>query len=642
VARSDWVRTPVDAFVLARLEARGLTPSDPAPRAILIRRATYDLTGLPPTPGEVAAFLRDPAPDAYERLIDRLLASPRYGERWARHWLDLARYADSDGYEDDEDRPHAWRYRDYVIASLNEDRPYDRFVLEQLAGDELAPGEARALTATGFCRNGLWDAVVQRLGSPAQKVKARFEELDDIVSTAGSVFLGLTVGCARCHDHKYDPIPQREYYGLLSCFANAEKRDLPAGSPLERQRYRDALAAYRKRLAPLCAELVGREFTPPLARVAQSRRIAELRARLAALKAEVPREPLAQCLVDTASEPRLMHRLLRGDPRMPAEGVSPGVIAALEAPPASFLTPAKGAAGTGRRLALARWIASADNPLTARVMVNRLWQHHFARGLVETPSNFGKAGARPTHPELLDWLACEFVARGWSLKAMHRLMMTSATYRQRSDYDRAKAEADPEDLLLWRAPHRRLEAEAIRDSILQASGALNPQMYGPGVKPRIDPGIIAANYQPIHLSAPLWPVVECEGPEHWRRSVYVFIKRTVLVPLLEGFDLPPPAASCERRIPTTVATQSLQLMNGQFLQEQAERMADRIRAEAGDQPAAQIDLAYWLALGRPATGAERRRAIAFLRERGAAGGASAARADLCHVLLNCNEFLYLD
>jgi hypothetical protein len=583
VSNPTWGRTPIDAFVLAKLDEQQLAPSPEATKLALIRRATFDLIGLPPSPEEVQAFLADETPDAYEKLIDRLLASPHYGERWGRHWLDLARYADSDGFEFDVDRPHAYKYRDYVIKSFNDDKPYDQFLLEQIAGDEIAPGNQEALIATAFLRNG---PTIDNQRSE----KIRLDELDDVVGTTSAVVMGLTVGCARCHDHKYDPIPQRDYYRMLAVF-----------NSMEREMIDDVM-----------------------------------------------------CVQDIGRRPRETHVLLRGEPHMKGDLVEPGVLSVLEREPLPFPDAPEHAATTGRRSTLAKWLVRPENPLTARVMVNRIWLYHFGQGLVRTPSDFGLRGELPSHPELLEWLASEFVSGGWRIKTLHRQIMTSSVYRQAAVNDEAKLKHDPQNVWLWRFPLKRNEAEVIRDSILTVAGTLNGQMFGPGVHPRIDPSVIATG------STSKWPVVEKEGPEQWRRSVYVFIKRSVLVPMLEGFDAPNTTTTCERRVVTTVPTQSLQLMNNIFGNDQALLMAKRIKSEAGEELRAQIERAYWLAFQRPATDDQKTEAVAFVTaeaeqhlarlkddatvyEADRANVANErALADFCHVLFNANEFVYVE
>lgn len=783
---------PIDAFLRAKREEKGLPTSPPASKRELIRRATFDLTGLPPTPEEVRAFEADSSADAYEKLLDRLLESPAYGERWGRFWLDLARYADSDGFEFDVDRPHAFRYRDYVIKSFNEDKPYNRFILEQLAGDELFPHKVEAQIATGFCRNG---PTIDNQESE----KNRLDELDDVVGTTASVYLGLTLACARCHDHKYDPISQKDYYEFLAIFNSREKVLASVGTPEERAANRQARTEYEKAMAKLRKELA--DLTPPAQRFAgdwrvekdelvqaaikpdvrlffgdptwtdciieleakrtdghegflvavrasdpenfywvnfggwgnqhhgvevetkgqrrlalplkpgrvendrwyrirlavigkelkaflddelifevpldehprggmglaswntanrfrnirvrqidgnslhtglpklgeettltaadlqkRNQRRAELQEALENLEKTKPLPLVAMAIRDGGKTPRVTKFLFRGDHRTPGSEVGPDIPEVLKREPLPFDQEGPSSRSTGRRGVLAKWIASEENPLTARVMANRVWQYHFHRGLVDTPSNFGFNGSAPSHPELLDWLARQFIGTGWRLKPLHKLIMTSAAYRQASLLEPAAWKKDPENVYYWRYPPKRLEAEAIRDAILSASGQLNRTMYGPGVKPRIHPGIIATG------STPKWPLVEKEGPEHWRRSVYIFIKRSVLHPLLEGFDAPTATQSCERRLHTTVPTQALMLLNNDFVHEQAGFLAERLKKEAGADVAGQIHRAYWLTLGREPTGRELELARDFVRRH--------SLTDLCHVLFNLNEFVY--
>jgi cytochrome c553 len=602
VKNAGWVRNPIDAFVLAELEARGLSPSPEADRITLIRRATFDLTGLPPTPEEVADFVADPAADAFEKVVDRLLASPRYGERWGRHWLDLARYADSGGFHNDLDRPNAWRYRDYVISSFNADKPYARFIAEQLAGDELPDVDVAALVATGFCRNG--PSNEDNLGQEAEK--HRLDELDDLISTSSAVFLGLTIGCARCHDHKYDPIPQTDYYRLLAVFNSATKREIP-------------LDATGKPATPT---------TRPATKPAKN----------------APAGPAIMAMVETSARPRKTNLLWRGDWKNQGPEVQPGVPGVLGAVvPARFDPPAETSASTGRRIEYARWLASPTHPLTWRVMANRLWQHHFGRGIVPTTSNFGVNGERPSHPALLDWLATEMVARDGRLKAMHRLIMTSATYRQASRGNAQAAATDPENRLLWRVSPRRLEAEAVRDSILFVAGNLNEKAGGPGIKPRIPPELLVASQRNK------WPALTKEGPEQWRRSVYVYAKRQLRLPILELFDVPENSQMCSERSVSTVPTQALVLMNDEFTNDQARYFAVRLQKARRDDAAGQVSLAFEICLSRKPDADRLAEATAFVahqtqmhREDGKGDeSAKLALADLCHVLMNSNEFLYV-
>lgn len=614
VKQPAWVRNAIDSFVLAQLESAGLAPAAAADPVTLCRRLYFDLIGLPPSPDEVQAFVDDPSEAAYRALVDKLLASPHYGERWGRHWLDLARYADSSGYHEDIDRPLAWKYRDYVIASLNADKPYAQFITEQLAGDELAPESAEAWIATGFCRCGPTND--SNMGEGSAKEKYRLDLLDDVISTTSAVFLGQTIGCARCHDHKLDPILQTEYYRLLAIFDNTQRVDVSVD-----------------------------EHGQPSMVVSTGEKNASTKDKPRAAKS-------IMALVNAPQSPRATHVLWRGDVLNRGPAVEPGIPAALAVEPFVLPTSAPSESprlAVGRRLALANWIASPRNPLTWRVLANRIWQHHLGDGLVATPSNFGRSGAEPTHPELLDHLAHELLAADGRWKPLHRLIVTSATYRQAHATDAAQRErglkVDPDNRLLWRAPQRRLEAEALRDAVLSVSGTLNRAVGGPGVKPRIRPDLLVASQRNK------WPLVERDGPEHWRRSVYIYIKRQLPFPLLELFDQPNAAQTCERRDENVVPTQALVLMNDEFMTEQARQFADRVLREAPQSPEAQVRRAVQLALGREPGQHELGETVEFVRSQssvyqqsGAAAPTAARRAlaDVCHVLLNCNEFIYVD
>jgi hypothetical protein len=641
-----WVRSPIDVFILAKLEAAGLTPASQANREQLLRRVTLDLIGLPPTPSEIDAFLADASPHAWERVIDRLLASPHYGERWGRHWLDLARYADSNGYEFDEPRPDAWRYRDYVVASFNADKPYDRFVAEQLAGDELFPNQADALIATGFNLLG------PDMTDASDQAKRRQDTLNDMTDTAGLVFLGLTLGCARCHDHKFEPIPQSDYYRLQAFFTPTSfRRDLPIASPGQRVAYETAArqyaalvkpiqdaraeleAPYRQRLyekllAALADEARAAHQTPAEKRTPAQKALVEKTERLLAVtpqaivEAMAPEDrsrqrdlqeqlrrfdnrkpaplPVAMGLRDAVGEPAKTFVLERGESGQRGDEVMPGYPSILspDHEPQFARTSA-----TGRRVALARWIASRDNPLTARVLVNRLWQHHFGRGLVGTPSDFGLRGERPTHPELLDWLATEFMASGWSIKHMHRLIVTSAAYRQSSKSHQPDARArDADNRLFAHYPLRRLDAEVIRDTLLSVSGRLDPRMGGPGAM---------------------------TGP---RRSVYLFARRNLRDPFLAIFDLPDSTLSCPKRERSTTAPQSLTLLNADEVMAAARALAALLEREPGLQ--ARLDMAYRRVLGRRPTSEESEAARNFL--------AHSPLSEFCRALFNLSEFVYVD
>jgi hypothetical protein len=466
VKMKAWPRNNIDRFILAKLEAAGLQPSAEADRATLIRRVTLDLIGLPPTPEEVGAFIHDESPRAYEALIDRLLASPHYGERWGRHWLDLARYADTSGFHNDLDRPYAWKYRDYVIRSFNDDKPYARFIAEQIAGDEVEGANEQTLIATGFCRNG--PSNDDNMGkTPEIIAQYRADQMDDVISTTSSVFLGLTLGCARCHDHKTEPLLAKDYYSLMAIFAGTERLGLPSG-----------------------------------ATDAKDKKVAD------------PAKLMA--LIETKPEVPLTHVMLRGLAANKGEEVSAAVPVVMTAKPLPFPKPGK---TSQRRRTLAEWIGAPENPLTWRVMVNRVWQHHFGAGLVITPSNFGFSGARPTHPELLDWLAGQFIASGGKLKPLHKLMLMSATYRQQSglvvralarDSElqnglKPELQADPTNTLLSHMNKQRMEAEVIRDAVLAVSGKLNGKLGGPGIKPRIRAELLDASQRNK------WPVLKTEN-----------------------------------------------------------------------------------------------------------------------------------
>lgn len=579
----------VDRFIRNALQSKGLSLSPAADRRTLIRRATFDLTGLPPTPEEVEEFASDLTATAYERLIDRLLASPRYGERWGRHWLDLARYADSSGFHNDLDRPHAWRYRDYVIQSFNDDKPYARFVAEQIAGDELAGAGEAGLVATGFGRNG--PSNEDNMGN--DKEQYRLDELDDVISTTSMVFLGLTIGCARCHDHKHDPITAEDYYRLLAVFNCTEK----VGVPKEGK----------------------------------------------AAGANEPKQ--VQALVETSSKIRPTYLLRRGSVANKGPEVQPGVPAVLSGITPPYPTPAPRERSTGRRRALAEWITAPTNPLTYRVLANRIWQHHFGQGLVSTPSDFGFNGARPTHPELLDFLAARLIADGGRIKPLHKLIMLSATYQQSSRSHPRGLEVDPQNSLLWRTNPRRMEAETLRDSVLAASGQLNLEMGGKGIKPRMRPELLPASQRNK------WPTIAQEGPDHWRRSVYIYVKRQLLLPMLELFDSPTTTDTCAVRMASVLPTQALLLMNDEFIEDQAGHLAQRALREAGNEAASAIGRLHALALSAPPAPQRLREALAFVqgRERVYSNEPPAtpparqrALTDLAHVLLNSSEFLHIE
>ncbi len=705
------VNNPIDAFILSALESKGLQPAPRASRQTLIRRLYYDLIGLPPSPEEVEAFINDSSPKAYETLVDRLLDSEHYGERWARHWLDVGRFADSDGYEYDRLRPNSWRYRDYVIRALNQDKPYDRFILEQLAGDELADRDYDSITALGFCRNGpfIGDMVLM------QNEMTRMDELDDVVSNTSVAFLGLTLGCARCHNHKYDPIAQKDYYQMVAVFAPSVRAELPlvptaieAKYELQVQevdskinllddqirsivsptRQRLLEAKYRELPEPVQIALqteptkrteaqkrqakeafgsVGVAEAALLAALAEEDRkhVEDLKAQINTLEKTKP-EPLprAMAITDPSPIPRKSYFLHRGNIFSKGSEMFPDILTVLKDPGSAqiFSPPSPNATTTGRRLALAKWIASDENPLTARVMVNRIWQHHFGKGLVATPNNFGRMGELPSHSELLDWLASEFMQKRWSIKAIHRLIVTSSTYQQSSTYTNAvSVKKDPENNLLWRMRLLRLEGETIRDAILTVSGRLNATMGGPGVFPEVDPGLIEGSpmENPLLLYS-RWPKTK-DGPEVWRRSIYVTQMRTVTAPIMDLFDPPDSVSSCPKRNTTTVAPQALQLLNNKFVANQSLLFAERLRDEAGRDAVQQVRRAFLLALGRSPSTREQQASLNFfvtqlsyhqahneqLLQQGIdpaslMSPAKAALVDVCHGLFNLNEFVYIN
>jgi hypothetical protein len=648
--RAAWVRNPVDAFILAKLEAKGLKPSPTAPRRVLIRRVYQDLIGIPPTPEEVRAFEADGSPDAWEKVVDRLLASPHYGERWGRHWLDLVRFAESSGFEGDKDRPLAWRYRDYVIRSFNADKPYDEFVREQIAGDELKPGDREAIIATGFLACGPEDFAMAKLP------QTRADELDDIVSTTGSAVLGLTIGCARCHDHKYDPVSQQDYYRLQAIFHPTERReiDIPTMAELQQIQARNEevtkeLAPLREQMSALWMKGAQAATTAGTAKPSddqikaalsepERKELERLTAAIKTTEGKMAQPPKAMAVTDKSRDYPPVHLLIRGDANHPGPVVEPGFIKALPGGDAVIGKDAATANTTGRRKELAEWLTSPQHPLTARVWVNRVWRQHFGKGIVNTPSNFGVNGDLPSHPELLDWLALRFVKEGWRLKPLHRLMLTSNTYKQASSIPhsafRIPHSIDPQNRLLWRMPVRRLEAEAIRDSMLSVAGSLNREMWGPPIYPPVDPSLRADTFQGYN-----WPEGE-DGPKTWRRSVYIKVKRSLIFPSLEVFDCPEITASVAARNVTTTPTQALTMLNDPLILRQAGMFAQRVEKEAGTDPRRQIDRAYWLAFSRPPT--EREFALGLEYLKGAPGVKGGSRlAEFCHSILNLSEFVYV-
>ncbi len=667
VKNAAWVRNPIDAFILAKLESNGLKPAPSASRAVLIRRAYYDLTGLPPTPAEVQAFLADKSDYAWAKVVDRLLASPHYGERWGRHWLDLVRYAETNSFERDNPKPFVWRYRDYVINAFNSDKPYDQFIREQLAGDELPNVTPETMIATGYYRLGQWD------DEPADPEQARYDELDDIVATTGQTFLGLTINCARCHDHKLDPIPQKDYYSLVSFFQGTTRygNPVPENSlhtltpEADRSRYAAANQAYRLKVDGVQGQIdaivktVLNDFSPLEKEEFKTevRRPALLHLRVPAKLSQVqydnyltlvkqqqelaknPPPALEQALVITEKGRNAppTHILLRGNPHVPGDEVQPAFLQIL-APPKPIIAPPATGNTSGRRLALANWIASKDNQLTSRVIMNRVWQYNFGRGIVRSTSNFGKLGDRPSHPELLDWLATEFVDQGWSLKKMHKMLLMSNTWKMSSQSDPKALAQDPENNLYWRFDMRRLEAEEVRDSILAVDGTLNLKMFGPSIYPTMPREVLAGQSVP----GANWFTSTPE--EQARRSVYIHIKRSLALPILASFDAADTDTTCPVRFATTQPTQALGMINSTFSNAQAGLFADLVQKSAGADPTAEVKFTLWRVFQREPTAKEIARGVAFLHKAETDQHLSAQNAlrYFCVVALNLNEFLYLD
>ncbi|MFM1921493.1 MAG: hypothetical protein RLZZ303_3127 [Candidatus Hydrogenedentota bacterium] len=613
VANTEWPRNPVDHFVLAALESRGMTPAPEAGRRTLIRRLYFDLIGLPPSPEAVYAFENDAAPDAYERLVDTLLASPRHGERWARHWLDVAHYGETHGYDKDKRRPHAWPYRDYVIASLNGDKPYGQFVREQIAGDVLYPEDPQATVATGFIAAGPWDFVghVELREGTTDKAITRTLDRDDMVATAMNTFTSLTVHCARCHDHKFDPISQRDYYALQAVFAGVERANRPYGPLAGNARKRATLQAERARLE--------KEGKPP-----------KFIDTLLSLHPEPPMVYAAA--VEFAPEgaftppgkPREIHVLARGDVNVPLERAWPGAVGCIEGLPSDFGL-REGYREGEARAALARWITREDNPLTWRSIVNRVWQHHFGKGIVDTPNDFGLMGAPPTHPELLDWLAADFLRNGQSLKHLHRLLVTSATYRQQSTSPHDFSAIDGGNQYLWRMERRPLEAEALRDAILAVSGKLDLSMGGPP----FDTYAFEDDHSPRYKYAQHDPA----DPRAFRRSIYRSIVRSVPDPWMTSLDCADPSQSVPVRNQTITALQALALFNNPMVTRQAAYMAERVAGEA-DTLEAQVVRAWEFALARKPQPEELATIAAYAQKHGLAAA--------CRIIVNTNEFLFVD
>jgi hypothetical protein len=620
-ADQNWAATPLDAFILAGLKKEGLKPSPPADGVTLIRRVCFDLTGLPPTPAEVASFVIDRSPDSWKNLVERLLASPHYGERWGQHWLDVVRFSETDGFEYDTHRPDAWRYRDYVIRAFNNDKPYDRFLLEQLAGDEIASQEDEDLIASGFNRLG----PLRKNAGNQEVASSRNEELTEMTNIFGAAVLGVTIGCARCHDHKFDPFRQSDFYRLQAYFAATHGHDVPRYTPEEQ-------AAWKAKAEPVEREM--KQLREALKHAKEADR-ADFEKKLEGVDDKMP--PPLPALFSVSDDPvnrTPIHLLARGDYRNVGDAVGmrpPGVMLPDNAPELPLET-------SNPRTMLAKWAIDPQNPLTARVMVNRIWEYHFGRGIVATPNDFGRMGERPTHPELLDYLANEFVSSGYSVKHIHRLILLSHAYQQSSAIPEKSIalERDSDNKLLWRFNRRRLDAEELRDAMLAVAGNLNFDAGGQSVIVPIEKELVSALYKPSQ-----WQVT-ADAARHNSRSVYLIAKRNLRLPFLEVFDAPDTLVSCPRRESSTHAPQALELLNGSFSNREAKVLAVRLVAESGRAFRKQIDLAYRLAVGRAPTQRELQFGLAFLRKESKRAGEEKAREEFSLAMFNLNAFLYVN
>lgn len=684
--QTNWVRNSIDWFVLSELYESNMSPSHETDKRTLIRRITYDLHGLPPTPNEVVEFLLDNRSDAYEKLVDRLLASPRYGERWARHWLDVVHYADTHGYDKDKRRPHAWRYRDYVIRAFNEDKPYGRFIQEQLAGDVLDPDDPQGLVSTGFIVAGPWDFVGHvelREGTTDKKITRNLDR-DDMLTNTMTTFTSLTVHCSRCHDHKFDPISQKEYYQLQSVFAGVERADVAYDEDAERLQQRiqlndelDQLKRQKKKADQsiddatssslqivnsqlndvslalkseeldegekeslqeqkesleqkryeLALDVLGQEFTDTFNQLNQN--INDVESKINSL-------PPAQWVYTAASQfkpngnftppakPRTVHVLNRGEVLQPKDEVLPAGLASITPINSNFAIANHDDEGQ-RRLALANWIAHPKNAIVWRSIVNRIWHYHFGKGIVDSPGDFGHMGTKPTHPELLEWLAVQFLQNGQSLKWLHKLIVTSATYRQSSEYNPEYNKIDSANRYLWRMNRQRLDAESVHDFTLAVSGKLDTSMYGPGYD-RFD---FIDDHSPHYL----YDQHNVDDTESYRRSIYRFIVRSVPDPFMQCLDAAEPLQNVHKRNTTITALQALATMNNPFMLRQAEYMAERLTQHSA-QLEEQIEWGYLLALNREPNQQEIKAMMDYTIKHGL--------ANTCRLILNLNEFMFID
>ena len=667
VKNKAWVQNPIDQFVLKQLEDVSLMPAEPASRETLVRRAYYDLIGLPPTPAQVDAFVNSSDSKAYPKLIEELLASPHYGEKWGRHWLDLVRYAESNSFERDGTKPFVWRYRDYVIRSFNADKPYDRFLQEQLAGDEFEDVTPESIIATGYYRLGQWD------DEPADAQLAKYDDLDDILATTSQTMLGLTVNCARCHDHKIDPIPTSDYYQMASFFENIRRygvrsnesvedasiKIIQAGEATEEQKQRhaaqlktvdDQINEIVEKAKPGFQDVEHEDFQYEMNKIAILRkRVGNeiTRKEFDAFKrhltkrneiiANPPGSIKVLCVKERGPDAPETFVRIRGNAHVKGKQVEPRFISVLS-PPEPEIMKTKSGTTTGRRMALAKWISSPDNPLTARVMVNRIWQYHFGRGIVRTASDFGFQGSKPTHPELLDWLASEFVERKWSIKEMHRLMMNSAAYQMSGQHNETAYEKDPANDLFWKFNLRRLTAEEIRDSILAVNEELNKdKMFGPSIYPVLPKEVLAGQSRPGQN----WG--SSSDDDRRRRSIYIHVKRSLSVPILSTNDSADTDNTCPVRFITTQPTQALGMMNSDFTNKQAKLFADNVRKQH-DELKAQVTTVLSRVMQREPKKQEVDRGLEFIQTLIDKEDATPETAFemFCLMALNMNEFVYLD
>jgi hypothetical protein len=606
-ADQAWAKQPIDAFVLARLQKAGLSHSTPASKQVLVRRLYFDLTGLPPTPQQVSSFVNDKRPDATERLVNTLLDSPHYGERWGQHWLDVVRFAETDGFEYDTHRSEAYRFRDYVIRAFQNDKPYNRFLEEQLAGDEIGGKEQETLIAAGFNRLG----PLRKNAGNQEVASSRNEVLTEMTNATGAAFLGVTLGCARCHDHKFDPIRQSDYYRIQAYFASTVDNDFLLGASSEKTAWEEQIKPIDAEVKKLQGEMAKAEG---LAKEALARKIIDLE------DSKPAPPPTLYSVQNNPAKASPINLLARGEYTAKGDSVGMRPLGVLLPEASPELPPID-----KPRTELAKWITAPDNPLTARVMVNRIWHYHFGRGIVATPNDFGRMGAAPTHKELLDYLANEFIASGYSIKHMHRLILLTNTWQQASNTVDAKAaESDPENKLLWKYSRRRLEAEELRDAMLRVSGQLNPKQFGPSIMIPIEKELTEALYKPTQWRP------DKDPSQYQRRSIYLIAKRNLHLPMMEVFDAPDALVSCSRRETSTHAPQALELLNGTFANEQAEAFSKRLSQAKGNV----VDEAFLIAAGRPPNEKERALSAAFLKQR--------SLKEFALAMFNLNAFLYVN